>query len=184
MQTNDLLKSYFGEGLALLNNRLFQLTWTSGQGFIYDSNSFKPIGNFGFIGEGWGLCTNGKHLIMSNGSKELAFLNPDNFKVVNRLEVTDNEGSITKLNELEYINGEIWANYYEYNKYLIYRINPKTGEVKGVIDLTGIVKKEDDHELIDVLNGIAYDAENDRLFVTGKSYPKIYEIDLFEKSDQ
>jgi glutamine cyclotransferase len=120
---------------------------------------------------------------MSNGSKELVFLNPDNFKVVKQIEVTDHKGSITKLNELEYVNGEIWANYYEYNKFLIYRINPKTGEVNGIIDLTGIVKKEDSHDLIDVLNGIAYDLENERLFVTGKNYPKIYEIDLFEKME-
>lgn len=183
IQSHDLPSNYFGEGLTLLNNRLFQLTWTSGQGFIYDLNSFKPIGNFSFTGEGWGLCTNGKQLIMSNGTKELVFLNPDNFKVTRRIEATNNKGSITKLNELEYINGEIWANFYEYNKYLIYRINPQTGEVNSVIDLTGIVKKEDSHYLIDVLNGIAYDAENERLFVTGKNYPKVYEIRLVEKVD-
>ncbi|MFY0671963.1 MAG: glutaminyl-peptide cyclotransferase [Bacteroidia bacterium] len=183
IKEHKLPKNYFGEGLALINNRLFQLTWTSGQGFIYDLNTFKPIGNFGFTGEGWGLCTNGKHLILSNGTNELSFLNPDNFKVVKKLQVMDNMGQISKLNELEYINGEIWANYYQYNKFLIYRIDAKTGEINGVIDLSGILKKADNHPTIDVLNGIAYDAENDRIFVTGKNYPKIYEIKPINKGE-
>ncbi len=181
LQEFELPSSLFGEGLAYLNDRFYQLTWTSGQGFVYDVESLKPLGNFSFSGEGWGLTSNGKHLIMSNGSNELLFIDPETFKVVDKLEVMDNKKAITKLNELEYVNGEIWANYYEYNNYFVYRIDSKTGEVLGIIDFTGIVKKEDFHEAQDVFNGIAYDAENDKIYVTGKNYNKIYQVRITDK---
>lgn len=174
----SLEDNFFGEGLTLLNDRLYQLTWTSQTGFVYDLDNFKRIGTFSYTGEGWGLTSDEKHLIMSDGSNELRFINPNTFRVEKTVQVMDDKGAITKLNELEYVNGEIWANYYEYNVFKIYRINPKSGEVLGVINLKGILTKEDDHMGLDVLNGIAYDKIEDRIFVTGKNYPRLFEIEV------
>jgi len=177
----DLDDSFFGEGLTLWQDKLIQITWTSQTGFVYDLETFTLKNHFNYAGEGWGITHNGEHLIMSNGSNEIAFLNPDNFKVVKTINVMDDKGQVDKLNELEYINGEIWSSYYAYEVYKIVRINPETGEVIGYVDLSGILAETDKHLDIDVLNGIAYDAENERLFVTGKNYPKLYEIEVFEK---
>jgi glutamine cyclotransferase len=182
LQSHDLDKSLFGEGLALWKDRLIQLTWTSGLGLVYDLSSFAEKGKFSYPGEGWGLTTDGSHLIMSNGTNELAFLNPETFAKEHSIWVMDHKGEVDKLNELEFVEGEIWANYYEYEIYRIVRIDPKTGQVTGYIDLTGLIDK-DRHESIDVLNGIAYDPVGKRLWVTGKYYPKLYQIEVLVAED-
>lgn len=173
-------KAFFAEGLTLFNNELIQITWQEGTAFRYDLGSLQPKRTMKYNGEGWGLTTNGKQIIMSNGSNELLFLNPQTFKMVRQLEVMDDKGPVTKLNELEYVNGEIWANIYDYKEFKIVRIDEKTGKVLAYINLTGILETEDYHGSIDVLNGIAYDSENDRLFVTGKNYPRLFEIKVLD----
>lgn len=180
IETFDLDKKLFGEGLTLLNGELFQITWRAETAFVYDLETFKPIRTMNYAGEGWGLTHNDKQVILSNGSNELLFLNPETFKVERKLEVMDNRGPVTKLNELEYVKGEIWANYYDYKEFKIVRIDEQTGKVLSYINLTGILAAEDYHGTIDVLNGIAYDEANDRLFVTGKNYPKMYEIKILD----
>ncbi|MBI1183456.1 glutaminyl-peptide cyclotransferase [bacterium] len=181
LQEVALDDAFFGEGLALLNEQLYQLTWQANQGFVYDLESFEMKGNFGYTGEGWGLTSYKGQLVMSNGSNEISFINPQTFQVERTIAVMDNMGEVRKLNELEMVEGEIWANYYEYNVFTIVRINPENGEVLGYIDLKDILDKDDMHVNIDVLNGIAYDPVTKTIYVTGKNYPHLYEIEVFEK---
>jgi glutamine cyclotransferase len=179
MQKVDVPPPYFAEGLALLNGKLYQLTWQHQLGFVYDALSFDRVGQFNYNGEGWGLTTDGTSLILSDGSNRLRFLNPDNFQVTKTIAVVDGPTPIQELNELEYVKGEIYANVWHANR--IARINPETGAVVGWIDLTGLLSSGEVTDDEAVLNGIAYDATNDRLFVTGKLWPKLFEIKLVAK---
>lgn len=165
---------YFGEGCALLKARIYQLTWKEETGFIYDLKTFKKIGRFAYRGEGWGLTTDGRYLIMSNGSSIITFRQPDSFAVVRSINVHDGRQPVASLNELEYIKGEIWANIYMENA--IVRISPQDGAVLGWIDLSPLMGKLASRGEIDVLNGIAYDEKNNRIFVTGKLWPLLFEI--------
>ena len=165
---------YFAEGLTLMKGKLYQLTWEHQLGFIYDATSFEKIGEFTYQGEGWGLTNDGGSLILSDGSNRLRFLNPENFQVSKTISVLAQGKPILDLNELEFVNGEIYANIWHADR--IVRIDSGTGRVLGWIDLQGLLKpgEVDDEEA--VLNGIAYDEKNARLFVTGKLWPKLFEI--------
>jgi glutamine cyclotransferase len=175
-----LVPGVFGEGIILWKDRLLQLTWTHHLGFIYDPITFEPRGRFEYPGEGWGLTHDGKRIVMSDGTAQLRFWDPETLKEMGRITVTDDGRPIDQLNELEYIKGEIWANVWQTDR--IARIDPASGKVTGWIDLAGILKPEDRNSLTDVLNGIAYDAAGDRIFVTGKRWPKLFEIRLVPKS--
>lgn len=185
LETGELIESLnlppnlFGEGTCIFHDKIIQLTWTSKVGFVYDKESFRVINRIEYPTQGWGLTTNGEQLIMSDGSHIIYFLEPDYFTELSRIEVFDNEKAITNLNELEYIEGKIYANVYQTD--LIVVIEPETGRVLSQIDLKGLLQPEDLHNRIDVLNGIAYDPENKRLFVTGKRWPKLFEIQLVKK---
>jgi glutamine cyclotransferase len=185
LETGELIESLnlppnlFGEGACILDDKIIQLTWTSKVGFVYDKESFRVINRIEYPTQGWGLTTNGEQLIMSDGSHIIYFLEPDYFTELSRIEVFDHEKAITNLNELEYVDGKIYANIYKTDFIVV--IEPETGRVLSQIDLKGLLNPEDVHDRIDVLNGIAYDAQNKRLFVTGKRWPKLYEIQLVKK---
>lgn len=174
LQIHVLLNQFFGEGITVFNDKIIQLTWRSNKGFVYDKISFDILQEFNYPTEGWGLTNNGTHLIMSDGTATLHILDPANFDEVGQIEVYA-DGPVTNLNELEYIQGEIFANIWQEDS--IARIDSQTGQVLGWIDLSGIrnFKTKDEK---DVLNGIAYDEEEDRLFVTGKRWPLLFEIRL------
>ena len=174
----NLEEPLFGEGIAILGDKIFQLTWESKVGFVYDKSSFKQINKFYYQTEGWGLTTVGDKLVMSDGSNILYFINPDQFSVISKIEVYDREKKVDKLNELEYINGEIWANIWQTD--LIARIDPSSGKVIAYIDLKGILSDPETDTNINVLNGIAYDKTGKRIFVTGKNWPKLFEIRITE----
>jgi glutaminyl-peptide cyclotransferase len=175
VQEERLHAQYFGEGITISQGKLFQLTWQDRTGFVYDARTLKLIRNFSYFGEGWGLTHDPMTLIMSDGTSTLRFLETTRFQERRRVKVTDAAVPIERLNELEYIRGEIWANVWETD--FIVRISPKDGRVVGWINLKGLqsgpaVKLGPDA----VLNGIAYDAQNDRIFVTGKLWPRLFEI--------
>ena len=170
---------YFGEGITVLGPRVYQLTWQNRIGLVYDLDSFNVEKTFHYTGEGWGLTNDGKRLVMSDGTAMIRFLDPDSFEVVKRITAHSPEGKIGKLNELEYVNGEIWANIWYEDR--IVRLSPENGEVLGWIDLSGLYPRSQRDSNEDVLNGIAYDAESKRLFVTGKNWPKLYEIAVGRK---
>jgi len=176
MQYCALPAQYFGEGVTVYGDRIIQLTLQSQVGVVYDRNSFAVLRTFDYPTEGWGLTHDGERLIMSDGSAILYFLDPDTFEITDQVEVQDDEGPVRMLNELEYVNGEIYANVWTTD--LIARIDPETGRVVGWIDLEGLLSAEYRDGYVDVLNGIAYDAENDRLFVTGKLWPRLFEIEV------
>ena len=165
---------YFGEGLALIGGKLIQLTWLHGKGFVYDKETFRLEREFNFAPQGWGLASDGKRLILSDGTPELRFLDPATFKETGRLTVTDGGMPVENLNELEVVRGEILANIWM--KSVIARIDPATGRVKGWLDLDAVARPHVGADTDAVLNGIAYDAKGDRLFVTGKLWPRLYEI--------
>jgi glutamine cyclotransferase len=173
IQSVALNPNLFGEGIALFNDLIAQLTLTSGIGLIYDQQSFSKRGEFSFTPEGWGLAHDGHRLIMSDGSAEIRFLDPDTFNESARITVTDQGQPVRWLNELEYVEGEIYANIWQSE--VIARISPQTGDVLGWIDLLGL---RDDDPQAGVLNGIAYDAVSMRLFVTGKNWRNLFEIEL------
>lgn len=175
IKLNKLNENYFGEGITLYNNKIFQLTWKSNVGFIYDKDSFNLINKFYYNTEGWGITHNDEHLIMSDGTDELFFLNPQNFKKVYTIKVHDDFKPITRLNELEFIKGEIYANVWRSDK--IARICPHSGRITGWIDLKGLLSPKE-YKNAGTLNGITYDNQNNRIFVTGKMWPKIFEIKL------
>jgi glutamine cyclotransferase len=182
LKKTNLASDLFGEGVALWKNHIVQLTWKSGLGLVYDKQKLTKIGNFSYSTEGWGITSDDKSLIMSDGSNVLHILDPESFAERGQIWVTANGLPLTGLNELEYIKGEIYANVWP--TYWIAIISPKTGEVRARINLMGIMKKnETESKSVDVLNGIAYDAAGDRLFVTGKLWPSLYEIRLMEPSD-
>jgi glutamine cyclotransferase len=167
--------AYFGEGITVLGDRLYQLPWQNEIGIVYDVDSLKILQTIGYAGEGWGLTDDGEQLIVSDGSAFLQFWDPAALRPVRRVEVLDQGTPVTRLNELEYIGGEIWANVWYEDR--IARISPRTGEVIGWIDLSGIYA-DARRGSEDVLNGIAYDSEAQRLFVTGKNWPQLFEIEI------
>src|SRR5580704_10652949 len=175
LQKYDLPAEYFGEGLTDWASDLVQLTWKAHKGFIYDRFSFSPRGTFAYEGEGWGLTHDGTQLILSDGTPYLKFLDPKAYRVRRRLKVVDEAGApVENLNELEVVKEEIWANIWHCNA--IVRVSPRTGKVVGRIDLSGIIDPRELGDAEAVLNGIAYDSAGDRLFVTGKLWPKLFEI--------
>jgi len=176
LQIRELSDEFFGEGITIYENKIIQLTWQSNIGFVYNKDSFELLQEFNYSTEGWGITHDGERLIMSDGTSTLHFLDPQTFEEIGQLQVFDNDGPVTRLNELEYIQGEIYANVWQTD--LIARIAPGTGQVAAWIDLRGLLTAEDRSESVDVLNGIAYDAKTDRLFVTGKLWPKLFEIEL------
>ncbi|MCA8961176.1 MAG: glutaminyl-peptide cyclotransferase [Planctomycetes bacterium] len=182
-QRKRLENRYFGEGVAVWKDRILQLTWRASVGFIYDYETLERTGTFHYTGEGWGLTHDGTHLILSDGTSDLRFLDPETFEVVRKVRVTDRNRPIAKLNELEYIEGEIFANVWQTDQ--IARIDPKSGHVNSWIDLTGLLPDEDrrspSRKAPEVLNGIAYDPVQKQLYVTGKYWPKLFRIELVEK---
>jgi glutaminyl-peptide cyclotransferase len=178
LQQYALPEEYFGEGITVYGDRIIQLTWQSHIGFVYDKNTFELLRNFTYPTQGWGITHDGTHLIMSDGSATLYFLDPETYERVGQISVSDGGSLVTKLNELEYIKGEIYANVLLEDKIAV--INPQTGNVRAWIDLTGIAAMEDT-SAGRVLNGIAYNTDEDRLFVTGKMWAHLYEIRLVAK---
>jgi glutaminyl-peptide cyclotransferase len=180
LQRHDLPSQYFGEGIVDWKDHLVQLTWTSETGFVYDLDSFKLQHTFSYPGQGWALTRDSSHLYMSDGSAVLRILDPATLKATGSIKVVANGVPVTNLNELEWVKGEIYANIWLTNR--IARIDPATGQVVGWIDLTGLFDVNSLPEPAnDVLNGIAYDARHDRLFVTGKRWPRLFEIKLVKK---
>lgn len=175
LQNVDIPAQYFGEGIVNWRGSLISLTWKSHVGFIFNLNTLKLTGQFHYAGEGWALTRDDKRIIMSDGTPELRFLDPATLSETGRIRVTLNGNPVQNVNELEWVKGEIFANVWQTN--WILRIDPKSGAVVGLINLSGLLKEAD---IVlgqtDVLNGIAYDAKEDRLFVTGKNWPKLFEI--------
>ncbi len=176
---HGLSPTVFGEGLALYDNKIIQLTWKSGIGFIYDRETFEMLRSVAYPGEGWGIVYDGNRFVMSDGTSTLYFRDKITFEETGRVTVRDKDVQVSNLNELEYVKGEIYANIWQEDR--IARIDPGSGRVTGWIDLEGLLGREDGDPPVDVLNGIAYDADRDRLFVTGKLWPRLYEIRLVEK---
>lgn len=170
---------YFGEGITLWGDRIIQLTWKSGIGLVYDRETFRLLKRFDYFTEGWGITQDGKQLIMSDGTSFLHFWDPRRLKEIKRIQVQDHGVPISGLNELEYIKGEVFANVYPSDR--IVRISPQTGRVTGWIDLRGLLSAKDRSRPVDVLNGIAYDAREDRILVTGKYWPHLFEIRLIPR---
>jgi len=179
VQKVDLPERYFGEGIALLGWKIYQLTWKSGTGFVYDAQDFHQTGTFSYQGEGWGLTTLGRDLLMSDGTDEIRVLDGATLKEKRRIKVHDGDAPVTEINELEVVDGEIFANVWQTDR--IARISPRTGKVLGWIDLAGILIPMYRRKPDAVLNGIAYDARGKRLFVTGKLWPNVFEIQLVQK---
>ncbi len=173
LQKVDVPGQYFGEGITVLKDRILQLTWQSGVGFIYDRKTFKQIGQFKYPGEGWGLTNDGKQVFMSDGTSEIRVWDPVTLREVRRITVRNGKNPIDQINEIEFVDGEIYANVWQTD--YILRISPATGQLLGIIDMRGLL---DSSQGADVLNGIAYDAVGKRLFVTGKLWPKIYQVEI------
>jgi len=174
LQFYALPNQYFGEGITIFDDEIIQLTWRSNKGFVYDKESFDLLQEFNYSTEGWGITTDGSRLIMSDGTSTLYFLDPETFQKIGQVEVHDN-GTVESLNELEYIKGKVYANIWLEEKIAI--INPQTGQVEGWVNMSGLQNMEN-QDPNDVLNGIAYDATSDRLFVTGKRWSQLFEIEL------
>jgi glutaminyl-peptide cyclotransferase len=175
VQRRDIARAYFGEGITVWKMDLIQLTWQSNVAFVYDKTTFAPRRTFKYKGEGWGLTHDGTNLIMSDGTDELRVLDPATFAERRRIKVTAVDKPLRNLNELEFMKGEILANVWTTDS--VARVAPETGHVTGYIDLRGLLPPAEQRS-VDVLNGIAYDAKNDRLFVTGKLWPKVFEIKI------
>jgi glutamine cyclotransferase len=179
VQKVDVPPPYFAEGITLLKGKIYQLTWQHQLGFIYDALTFEKTGEFKYTGEGWGLANDGQSLILSDGTNKIRFLDPDNFQVTRTIAVLDEHAPVEEINELEYVQGEIFANIWHNDR--IVRIDPKTGKVVGWINLAGLLSPGEVQDEEAVLNGIAYDEASGRLFVTGKLWPKLFEIRLKAK---
>jgi len=174
---------HFGEGIAVVGDRVYQLTWQTGTCFVYDRDTFAPLETFTYPTEGWGLATDGARLVMSDGTDQLFFRDPTTFAEVGRVAVRDGDEPVRNLNELEVVGGEVWANVWQTDR--IARIDPTTGRVVGWIDLTGLLSAEDRQgREVDVLNGIAHDPATGRVFVTGKLWPKLFEIDIVRERER
>ncbi len=174
LRSQPLEAQYFGEGITIFNDRIYQLTWQEQTGFVYDRATFELLQTFTYPTEGWGITHDGQRLIVSDGTSNIYFWDPNTLQEIGRITVRDHLGPINRLNELEYVNGEIWANIWLTD--LIARISPETGDVLGYIDMTGLLDTSTLTQPADVLNGIAHDAANNRLFVTGKLWPALYEV--------
>ena len=174
----DIPATYFAEGITILNNKIFQLTWTSGEGFIYDLKTLNKTGSFAYneSKEGWGLCNDGKNIYKSDGTEKIWILNADTLAEKDYIEVTTNKGVKSKFNELEWIEGKIYANTWQKDGIAI--INPKNGALEAVINLSGLRKKVTQHQDLNVLNGIAYKKATKQLFVTGKNWDTLFEIEI------
>jgi glutamine cyclotransferase len=172
----------FGEGITVWQGEIVQLTWRSQLGLRFDRASFAPVGDFHLPGEGWGITHDGRQWIISDGTDILRFLNPATQQEVRRVRVRDGPQSLTRLNELEFIDGEVWANIWHDDR--LVRISPADGRVLGYVDLTGLLPRGERPHAQAVLNGIAYDAEHKRLFVTGKHWPKLFQIEVVPKQNQ
>tara|TARA_R110002111_G_scaffold143167_1_gene209187 strand:- start:9130 stop:10158 length:1029 start_codon:yes stop_codon:yes gene_type:complete len=174
----DLEDQYFGEGLTILNDKIYQLTWQAKRGFIYDVNTFEKLStfNYGTSKEGWGICNDGKTLFKSDGTEKIFLLNPETLEEQGHIQVYTEKGKIPSINELEWIDGKIYANRYQRNGVLI--INPETGGVEGVIDFRPLTKLVKQHPELDVLNGIAYNPKRETIFVTGKNWDKLFEVKI------
>jgi glutamine cyclotransferase len=179
LQKVDVPGFFLAEGLTLFGGKIYQLTWRGMKGFVYDPKTFEKTGEFKYEGEGWGLAHDADSLILSDGTNEIRFLDPNTYAVRRTISVTDAAGPVEELNELEYVRGEIYANVWHNNR--VARIDPADGRVKGWIDLSGLLKPGEVTNEEAVLNGIAYDERGDRLFVTGKLWPKVFEIKLKQK---
>jgi glutamine cyclotransferase len=179
LQQVAVAPEYFAEGLAALHGKLYQLSWQNQAGFVYDQETFHREQKFSYAGEGWGLTTDGQSLILSDGTDRIRYLDPVTFVVKRSINVSDYGRPVIRLNELEYVKGEIFANVWQTD--FVLRINPATGVVTGWIDFGGLLSPADRDASTDVLNGIAWDAAGDRLFVTGKFWPKLFEVRLEPK---
>lgn len=187
LQKIDVPPFFFAEGMTLFGGKIYQLTWKGEKGFIYDPQTFQKTGEFTYTGEGWGLTHDADSLILSDGSDKIRFLDPNNYQIKRIVAVTDAGQPVVSINELEYVRGEILANIWplemgaEKYRDRIARIDPQTGQVKGWIDMTGLLQPGEVANGDAVLNGIAYDEQGDRLFVTGKLWPKLFEIKMKQK---
>ncbi len=178
LQKHDVPAQYFGEGITVRGAELFELTWQSGVAFVYDSRTFVQKGTYPYTGEGWGLTQDRTSLIMSDGTEYLRFLDPATFKERRRVRVMAAGSPLKELNELEYVKGEVFANVWQTD--YVARIDPATGAVNGYIDFRGLLSARE-REATDVLNGIAYDEAGDRLFITGKLWPRVFEVRITRK---
>lgn len=174
LQSQLLANNYFAEGLTYFDGRLYQLTWQNQLGFIYDANTFEKVSEFSYETEGWGLTDNGSCLLMSDGSPIVRYLDPKTMSEVGRIIVSTPDAPVFALNELEFIKGELYANVWQTNQ--IMRIDPASGQVTGIVDLTGLLPASERTTTTDVLNGIAYDAAQDKLYLTGKKWSKLFEV--------
>jgi glutamine cyclotransferase len=175
----DVAREFFAEGMTIFGDKIYQLTWQAHKGFVYGLKDFDRLSEFSYEGEGWGLTNDGHSLLMSDGTNKIRFIDPANFRVLRSIEVFDHNQPLMELNELEYIKGEIYANIWHSDK--IVRIDPATGKILAWVDLAGLRRPQDGDNEDNVLNGIAYDEKNDRLFVTGKRWSRMYEIRLVKK---
>ena len=183
LEKHDVAREYFAEGIAMLDGKIYQLTWQSGIGFVYDAKDFKLLREFRYSGEGWGLATDGQMLYHSDGTHVIRVVNPENYETVRTIVVRDENGRpLMNINELEWVKGELWANIWHSEKIgkpnHIARIDPTSGKLLGWIDLSGISPDDIARGSENTLNGIAYDPEQDRIFVTGKNWRKLFEIKL------
>lgn len=181
LQNKAIGNQYFGEGLTIMNDNIYQLTWQENIGFVYDVNTFEKKSSFtyGKSKEGWGICNDGNNIYKSDGTEQIWLLNPETLVEDSKLQVYTNKGKIVGINELEYVNGKIYANRYQKNGVAI--INPKNGAIEGVIDFSPLKKQVTQHSGLDVLNGIAYNPETKTLFITGKRWDKLFEVEVFQK---
>jgi glutaminyl-peptide cyclotransferase len=185
LQEHTLPEVYFGEGIVKWKDKLYQLTYKTELGFIYDFNTLEKTGEFHYRGEGWAFTTDGTNIYMDDGTSHIRVWNPETLQETGRIDVTDAGYPVERVNELEWVKGEIYANVWQTDR--IARIDPKSGKVVGWIDLTGLLSSAETAQqphAVDVLNGIAYDAVHDRLFVTGKLWPKLFEIKLVKRSSR
>jgi glutamine cyclotransferase len=186
LETGEILKfrnldaELFGEGITIINDKIYQVTYTSQVGFVYNKNSFEELRRIYYQNrEGWGLTNNGSEILMSDGSHVIYYMDTTYFSVQRKIEVFDNNGPVDNLNELELIDGQLYANRYTFDEIVI--IDPETGRLTGRIDMSGLLDPVDRHPRIDFLNGIAWDREQDRIFVTGKRWPKVYQVEFIRK---
>ncbi len=177
----NLQSQYFGEGLTVLNDKIYQLTWRENTGFVYDVNSFEKLSSFtyGKSNEGWGLCNDGTRIFKSDGTENIWLLNPETLAEEETIQVYREKGKVVGLNELEWVNGKIYSNLYQFNGVAI--INPKNGAMEAVIDFSPLRKLVTQHQGLDVLNGIAYNPDTNTLFVTGKRWDKLFEVEIIEQ---
>ncbi|MDH3495025.1 MAG: glutaminyl-peptide cyclotransferase [Acidobacteriota bacterium] len=185
IQKHRVPKDFFAEGIAVVGNEIYQLTWQSGVGFVYSIDGFKLLREFRYTGQGWGLTFDGTNLYHSDGSQVIRVVDPKTYRTLRLISVNNENGKpLTKLNELEWVKGEIWANIWHSEEIgkpnHIARIDPTTGKLLGWINLSGISPKDTDRDDENTMNGIAYDPEGDRIFVTGKNWKNLYEIKLLE----